>query len=236
MSSSSKRSKFFDNAKFILIFFVVLGHVISPLKERDGILFTIYTCIFLFHMPAFVFISGYFSKPFNKKGAILKTTKKLIIPYIIFQIIYSIYYYLIGQENTLSIDFLHPHWALWFLLSLYCWNLLLYVFAKLRWLGFISAILIGVGIGYIDHIGGFLSLSRTFVFFPYYLMGYLLNGNYLKKIIRSKISLPIGILVMLATILFIAIKFPMQAVPWLFGDSSYASMGGEQFSDGLYTG
>lgn len=232
MSSSSKRSKFFDNAKFILIFLVVLGHVISPLKDRDGVLFTLYTCIFLFHMPAFIFISGYFSKRFNKKGSLLKIAKKLLIPYIIFQIIYSIYYYLIGQEKKFEIDFLHPHWAMWFLLSLFFWNLMLHVFSRLRWSGFVIAVTVGIGIGYIDHIGSFLSLSRTFVFFPYFLLGYLLKGSQLKKIIRSKFSIPVGVSIIITTALVLTI-FPTNGISWLFGDSSYASMGGKQLSDGL---
>jgi fucose 4-O-acetylase-like acetyltransferase len=233
MSSSSKRSKYFDNAKFILIFLVVFGHVISPLKEKDGILFTLYTVIFLFHMPAFIFISGYFAKGFKKKGYFTKSVKKILIPYFIFQVIYSIYYYLIGQEEKLNFDFLHPHWTLWFLLSMFCWNIFLYAFARLRWLGFIFAVLIGIGIGYIDNIGSFLSLSRTFVFFPYFLLGYLLDGNQLKRIIRSKFSLPVGFVVIFGTLLLFAVGFPKDAVPWLFGDTSYANMSGRLLTDGL---
>jgi len=80
MSSTSKRNNFFDNAKFILIFLVVFGHLISPLKEQDGILFTLYTVIFLFHMPAFILISGYFAKGYKKKGYLLKSVKKNINP------------------------------------------------------------------------------------------------------------------------------------------------------------
>jgi fucose 4-O-acetylase-like acetyltransferase len=234
MSTSSKRSKFFDNAKFILIFLVVFGHVISPLKEHNEILFTLYTVIFLFHMPAFIFISGYFSKRFNKKGNLLKVSKKLLIPYLIFQFIYSIYYFLIGQEKSLVFDFLHPHWAMWFLISLYSWNMLLFIFSKLKWYGFVISLVVGAGIGYIDHIGSFLSLSRTFVFFPYFLLGYLLNGSQLKRIIRSRYSLPVGIAVIVAATIFFAFDFPYHAVPWLFGDSSYASMGGEHVTDGFF--
>jgi len=233
MSSSSKRSKYFDNAKFILIFLVVFGHVISPLKEQDGVLFTLYTVIFLFHMPAFIFISGYFAKGYKKKGYITKSIKKILIPYLIFQVIYSIYYYLNGQEEKLNFDFLHPHWTLWFLLSMFCWNLFLYAFARLRWLGFIIAVLIGVGVGYIDNIGSFLSLSRTFVFFPYFLLGYLLDGNQLNRIIRSKFSLPLGLVAISGTLLLFAVGFPKDAVPWLLGDTSYANMGGRLLTDGL---
>ncbi|MBM7655044.1 acyltransferase family protein [Neobacillus cucumis] len=233
MASASKRSKFFDNAKFILIFLVVFGHIISPLKNDNGILFTLYTVIFLFHMPAFILISGYFAKGFKKKGYLKKAIKKILIPYFIFQIIYSIYYYLIGQEDKLTVDFLHPHWSLWFLLSLFFWNLLLYVFAKLRWLGFGVAIMLGILVGYVEDAGSFLSISRTFVFFPYFLLGFLLNADQLKQLVRSKYSLPVGIFVFLATMLFFGIGFPKDAVPWLLGDTSYANMGGMQLSDGL---
>ncbi|MEH7075304.1 acyltransferase family protein [Neobacillus drentensis] len=236
MASTSKRSKYFDNAKFILIFLVVFGHLISPLKEKDGILFTLYTVIFLFHMPAFIFISGYFAKGFKKKGYFAKSVKKILLPYVIFQIIYSIYYYLNGQESHLEINLLQPHWSLWFLLSLFCWNLLLYVFARFKWMGFFWAVGLGISIGFIDHVGSYLSISRTFVFFPYFLLGYLLNGDQLKKAIRAKYSLPIGLVIILGTLFFLGFKFPHDAVPWLLGDTSYANMGQEEWSDGLFRG
>ncbi|WP_040208714.1 acyltransferase family protein [Neobacillus jeddahensis] len=233
MNTTSKRSKFFDNAKFILIFLVVFGHMISPLKEDNGILFTLYTVIFLFHMPAFILISGYFAKGYKKKGYFLKSTKKILIPYFIFQIIYSIYYYLIGQEERLAFDFLHPHWSLWFLLSLFFWNLLLYVFARLGWPGFAAAVIIGIAIGYVNHVGSFLSLSRTIVFFPYFLLGYLLNGNQLKRLIRAKFSFPLGIVIIMLTWFLLGYTFPKDAVPWLLADTSYESMGGMEWTDGF---
>lgn len=236
MSSTSKRSKYFDNAKFVLIFLVVFGHLISPLKEQDGVLFTLYTVIFLFHMPAFILISGYFAKGFKNKGYLLKSVKKILLPYFIFQIIYSIYYYVVGKEETLQFDFLHPHWSLWFLLSLFFWNLLLYVFAPLRWYGLFVAVLLGIVIGFVDEVGSFLSLSRTLVFFPYFLLGYLLNGDMLKKIIRNKYSLPLGVFILVGTLLFFGFWFPENAVPWLLGATSYANMGGEQVADGIFRG
>ncbi|WP_035424856.1 acyltransferase family protein [Bacillus sp. UNC438CL73TsuS30] len=233
MASASKRSMFFDNAKFVLIFLVVFGHVISPLKEDDGFLFTLYTVIFLFHMPAFILISGYFAKGYRKKGYLLKTVKKILLPYFIFQIIYSIFYFVSGQEKSFEVDFLHPHWSLWFLLSMFCWNLMLYLFAKYRWYGFLVSVILGILIGYIDSVGSFLSLSRTFVFFPYFLLGYLLDKEMLRGLIRSKISRPLGVVVILSIMVLFAIGFPKDAVPWLLGDTSYAHMGEEQLIDGL---
>jgi fucose 4-O-acetylase-like acetyltransferase len=225
MASSSQRSKYFDNAKFILIFLVVFGHIISPFKDKDELLYTLYTVIFLFHMPAFIFISGYFAKNFKKKGYLLKAVKKILLPYLIFQTIYSIYYFLNGHDDKLLIDYLHPHWSLWFLLSLFCWNLLLHLFAPFKWFGLLIAVLLGVGIGYIENVGSFLSLSRTFVFFPYFLLGYLLNKEQLKRIIRSRVSKPLGLTVLTAILLMFAFGFPYEVTPWLLGDTSFVNMG-----------
>lgn len=233
MSSTTNRSKYFDNAKFILIFLVVFGHVISPFKKQDDIIFTLYTVIFLFHMPAFILISGYFAKGYKKEGYFKKTVQKILLPYFIFQIIYSVVYFIVGKKETLEFDLLQPHWSLWFLLSLFFWNVLLYAFAKLKWKGLALAVILGIGIGYLDHIGSFLSISRTFVFFPYFLLGFLLNGDQLKRIIEYKFSVPAGIFIIILTFLFFGLGFPKDAVPWLLGDTSYANMGEEHLTDGL---
>lgn len=236
MTTSKKRSHYFDNARFILIFLVVFGHVISPIKGNNNILFTIYAVIFLFHMPAFIFISGYFSKGFNKKGYLLKASKKILLPYLIFQVIYSFFYHWIGAESQLTIDLLQPHWTLWFLLSLFCWNLLLFVFSKLRWAGLILAAVIGIGIGYFDNVGSFLSLSRTFVFFPYFLLGHLLEPKHIKLIKKVKFPMLIGSAILTGAVLLFAAFFSKDSLPWLLGDTSYADMGMKAFTSGLKRG
>lgn len=233
MASTTSRSKYFDNAKFILIFLVVFGHVISPYKDQDKVLFTLYSVIFLFHMPAFILISGYFAKGYKNKGYLRKAFQKILIPYFIFQIIYSIFYFLAGKEKTLEFDLFQPHWSLWFLLSLFFWNLLLYVFARLKWAGLFIAVLLGIGIGYFEDVGSFMSISRTFVFFPYFLLGFLLNGDHLRRVIGARFAVPAGVVIIIMTFLFFGLSFPQNAVPWLLGDTSYAHMGGMQFSDGL---
>lgn len=233
MASSLNRSAYFDNAKFILIFLVVFGHVISPLKGSNDILFTLYSFIFFFHMPAFILISGYFSKGYHKKGYFLKIVKKVLVPYLIFQVVYSIFYYLNGEEPLLQFNLLDPHWTLWFLLSLFCWNLLLYVFARLKWAGLILALAIGIGIGYVDHIGSYLSLSRTFVFFPYFLLGYLLEPKHLKLVKKVKKSTIIGLMILLCSALLVGTFFPEDAVPWLLGDTSYADMNSGELLNGF---
>lgn len=53
---TQSRSPYWDTLKGLLILLVILGHCGTALS--DGLLSVIYS----FHMPLFVFISGYFSK------------------------------------------------------------------------------------------------------------------------------------------------------------------------------
>lgn len=63
----SKRIDYWDNMKAVLIFLVVLGHVILPVRENNDVLSVLFYTIYLFHMPAFVFVAGFFSKNYVKK-------------------------------------------------------------------------------------------------------------------------------------------------------------------------
>ena len=79
-----KRDFYFDNAKFILMFFVVFGHLLQSYIDTDVFISYIYRLIYTFHMPAFILVSGYFAKGIYEKGYIRHITKKLIVPYVIF--------------------------------------------------------------------------------------------------------------------------------------------------------
>ena len=55
-----KRDYLFDNAKGLMIFAVVLGHVLE--YDLTGIARALYIVIYSVHMPLFVLISGYFAR------------------------------------------------------------------------------------------------------------------------------------------------------------------------------
>ena len=79
-----KRDYSFDNMKVLLITLVVFGHALEEFGTT-GKLGLIRAVIYSFHMPLFIFISGYFSKSDAKPEKLLKTT---IIPFIIFNTIW----------------------------------------------------------------------------------------------------------------------------------------------------
>ena len=104
---------FIDNLKVILIFLVVFGHLIERYIDTNSTLLGVYMFIYIFHMPLFIYISGYLSKNVNKSKKIF--LKDLLIPYIFLNIIwYSLAYIYTGDVN---LPIIYPGWTLWFLLS-----------------------------------------------------------------------------------------------------------------------
>lgn len=213
---------YYDNAKFLLIFLVVIGHFITTFIGNQ-VIEEIYIFIYLFHMPAFILLSGFFSKGFQKPGYVLKVTKKILGPYFLFQIIYSFYYYVLFDESELTIAIFKPHWSLWFLLSLYCWHLMLFVFTKIKY-SLLIAGLLGLVVGYFDIIGGYLSLSRTIVLFPVFLLGYYMKKEHFEKLIskQGKLFSAIALVVMLFVIHFVLVDMPKE---WMYGSKSHADLG-----------
>ena len=91
-----ERNTTLDLAKGILIILVVLGHAIQYSGNgnwEDSQLFfddIVFRAIYSFHMPLFYFASGLFFKTNLKITTYLKKlTKQIILPYIIFSIIFS---------------------------------------------------------------------------------------------------------------------------------------------------
>ncbi|MDQ0217294.1 acyltransferase [Peribacillus cavernae] len=218
-----QRDYFFDNAKFILIAFVVFGHLLKTLVNDNELIYSLYKTIYTFHMPAFILVSGFFAKGFYKKGYLATITKKLILPYIIFQVIYTVYYYYLYSESKLTVDFLDPHWSLWFLISLFCWNIMLLGFSKLKpAAGILLSLLIALLIGYVDTVSNYLSLSRTFVFFPMFLIGYHLSKDHIKHLFTFKVRSSAFVIM---TVVFIGFYInPDINYKWLLGSKPYSEL------------
>lgn len=130
-------------------------------------------------MPLFVFICGHLSR--KQKRIRLKDFTKLIIPYIFFNAIYELY-------HSSSIPMLIPYRHMWFLLSLFFWRFL-YVTSR-RYLSNKSLLtfsfLVALLIGYVPFVGAIFSLSRTFSFFPFFVLGAILEKSFFWKITRNK--------------------------------------------------
>lgn len=112
-----------------MIRLVVFGHFMQPYIGDNLLLEDLYYVVFTFHMTAFVLNSGYFIKSFQRTGYLKQLTKSILFPYIIFELMYAVFYYLIDNRQV-SFDLLNPEWSFWFLISLFCWQGL-FIFTKL---------------------------------------------------------------------------------------------------------
>lgn len=223
-----ERNAYFDNAKVILISLVVFGHMIQPFIMDSPGIGTLYTWVYTFHMPAFILMAGFFAKGSGNISHILKLAKKLLIPYVIFQSIYTGYYFLIGKSNWLTDSVFYPHWSLWFLFSLFCWHLLLILYKKIPpMFGIVIAIFIGIIVGFFDNVGHTFSLSRTFVFFPYFLIGYSMTKEHIMVLKRK--SFKFTALIIMAVIAVTIYYLPHINTGWLLASKSYSNLGLETY-------
>lgn len=223
-----ERNAYFDNAKLLLIFLVVFGHAIQPFTSESNSISTLYIWIYTFHMPAFIFLAGFFAKGSGNIQYIIRLAKRLLIPYIIFQFIYTGYYFLIGKENWYTDHIFYPHWSLWFLVSLFCWHLLLIIYKRIpAYFSIIIALSVGIVIGYFDNIEHTFSLSRTFVFFPFFLLGYWLEKKHIMFLKRN--SIKFMSLIIMTTIAITIYYLPDFNYGWLLASKSYNTLGMDQF-------
>lgn len=220
---SSNRIAYWDNLKAVLIFLVVLGHFLLPIHDKRGIsTFAVYTWIYLFHMPAFVFVSGFFSKKYVNEGA--KDIRKIIgflVLYIVYCLPNWVYTSCIAHG---SVRLFSPVSAQWYLLCMALWYSMIPLCAKFKPTPIlITSVVIGLLVGTDPEAGAFLSLSRCLVFFPFFLAGYFYGGSkilFVRK--RKKIAAFIIMFVTLLSI-FIFPDFYRKHIAVLYADSAYAS-------------
>ncbi|MBQ9375513.1 MAG: hypothetical protein IJU04_04150 [Ruminococcus sp.] len=180
------REYYFDNAKFILITFVVLAHAISPLKSTMNTAKTIWTVINTLHMPCLILISGYFGKSYIKNG-VVKTQRLVtyVVYYLAAQIAVSLFEYFVLGYKDMSKSFIAPRSSLWYLLCLIIWFLVLPYVSKLQPKYLIpAAFLMALVIGYdtkATKATDLLSITRAFNHFPFFLIGYYFKKEWLYK-------------------------------------------------------
>ena len=171
------RNYYFDNMKAFLIFMVVLGHMISSFWSLGtAVHTTMYLWIFSFHMPVFIFASGYFASTDTKK-----TLSRLVPLYLVFQMVQIIIKFAYAYSNdpeTAVFDFqlFKPEWTLWYLMALILYSFLTPILdtddRKKQIRNFVIALAAGLIIGFTPYTDNFLAISRMVTFLPFFLLGY----------------------------------------------------------------
>lgn len=199
-----QRNAYIDNIKAILIFFVVIGHFVEQCTTGSSVSKAIFIFIYSFHMPLFIFLSGYLGKRLieNRRRVIQKASYFFVL-YIILKI--CIFCVKLAFGKTPSFHLLEEGGIPWYLFAIgvyYCiCHLLRNINAK--WL-LTSAIIIGCISGYDKEIGDFLVLSRIIVFFPFFILGWIMQRDTLNLVVCNKYIKRFTIIIL---ILFLASCF-----------------------------
>lgn len=212
-----ERVDLLDNLKGLLIFLVVFGHSLELFKDEYFITQVLYVFIYLFHMPAFVFVSGYLSKNVDKARQTAFTT--FFLPFLLFNILWNG----IAAIVTWDLDkfsFITPGWALWYLMSMFLWKISLKDLVRIKYIVPISFI-VGLGAGIFGEFNGILSLSRTLVFFPFFLIGYFTSEDRFFKLKKTSRFFSCGIILLALSFAIFICYFKVFPVEFLYGSDSF---------------
>lgn len=171
-----------------MITLVVIGHFLLPM-ERTRFVGSLIHIIYLFHMPMFALMSGYFAKSVYRRGN-YRTDKviRLVWLYILFEIAVHVTENLAaGQPVTGHIDFFHEDGAPWYLLALVWWYLSIPCLTGLKPVVVMGVCLcLGILGGYQDSLGDTLVMSRTLSFAPFFYGGYYWKREQVERYLDSR--------------------------------------------------
>jgi fucose 4-O-acetylase-like acetyltransferase len=239
-NAPKERVPFWDNARFLCVTLVVIGHGIQRLISDSDNALIVYLFIYAFHMPAFAIISGYFSKPGAPNARQMKRViTDIILPYVIMETIWTLVQYVV--EGKKEFNPTQPSWTLWFLLALGIFRLILPYLALLRW-PLLIAIAMSVGVGYFGNVDSTFSLSRAIGILPFFILGWRARewgvvDRWRRVATHGWVVRGVAVAVLavwlVVVVLGIRLWRAMDLRFWFFYDDSYRALGEGEWWSGL---
>lgn len=186
------RSAYWDNIKGFLIILVVFAHCLFNL-QNSPLNNALVDAIYMFHMPAFVFVSGYFSKSEHSRSFF--PIMNLFVAFILlngFFLLRALFF----THETISI--VNPYFSAWYLLALIVWRLLIPLIERIRNV-LPLIILFSLAAGFWTDINMQFAAVKIVVFLPYFMAGYFFSKKSVATL-QNKKFFPLGLILLLETI------------------------------------
>ncbi|MEW2065544.1 acyltransferase family protein [Streptomyces sp. NPDC007346] len=222
-SAAGRRDPYFDNVKYLAIVLVAVAHAWEPVMDGSRATRALYMIVYAFHMPAFILISGYFSRTFDMSTP---KVKRLItgvaVPYVLFETAYSLFRRYAGDSPDTPISLADPLYLTWFLMALFIWRVTTPIWRTLRHplpVALAIAMLASVS----PDIGDDLDLQRVFQFLPFFVLGLLMRPEHFQLVRRREVrllSLPLAT----GALLFAYWVAPRMQLGWLYRANSAQEM------------
>jgi fucose 4-O-acetylase-like acetyltransferase len=220
-----RRDPWPDNVKLVLVGLVVLGHTLSRgIQQSVPSAHALYVFVYLFHIPAFVFVAGHFARSRELSPRALQTmVTRLLVPYVLFTVLYAVVR-AAATGHHVRIDLVDPWWLLWFLPALAGWRLLTPLLLNLR-APLTVAVLVGLGAGMLERVGSAFTLSRILALLPFFVLGAITPPDWL-RLLRSRELRATGALVLTVTAALVVALHDRVDGAWqpLFWNDDYAAM------------
>lgn len=224
-----------DNLKFFLIFLVVLGHILEEFILAGNANWGIKRArffIYLFHIPLFIFISGIFSK----KNIDNKRYSNIFYYLILYFVVKIILFICNIFKGKYSLSMFSEGGVPWYCFALFAFNLitiLLRDFNK-KYI-FIFSIILGCIVGYDPKISDFLVLSRIIVLYPFFFIGYCLDGDKIIKILSHRTIKVISVIVflMIGILIYTYIKDIYWMTPLLSCRNPFIALKNKAYLGGI---
>ena len=161
----SKRIVFLDVVKFFAIWMVCIGHSYSLVDMSKASI--LYNWIYSFHMPLFMMLCGYFSLKSYDKPVVLflkQKTIQLLLPTVTISILTIIVCFLIDLPDIAIVARSEAIGGMWFLRTLFFCFVYTYLFKRLGWQDYFTAIGSIVLALILPH-GYFLQFNWMLIFF-----------------------------------------------------------------------
>ncbi|MFJ4923737.1 acyltransferase family protein [Streptomyces sp. NPDC088725] len=229
-----KRDAFFDNAKYLAIVLVAVGHAWEPLRDGSRAVSALYIFIYTFHMPAFIIISGYFSRGFDfRADRVRRLITGIAVPYIVFEVAYSLFNRWAGDDPSMPVSLLDPWFLTWFLLALFVWRITAPIWRLLRW-PLPVALTVAALASASPSIGDDLDLQRLLQFLPYFVLGLTLKPEHFQLVRRRAVRV-LAVPVFAATAVFAYWAVTRMNMAWFFHRDSAQELGAPWWSGPLMT-
>ena len=204
-----RRDPRIDTIKGILIVLVVFGHYLWGYREFP-VVEEMVELIYLFHMPAFIFISGFLSK--DVLPISWKSIAQLLVSYVL---INSLMMFFCFVYRGSDIMLLTPYYSCWYLLALVIWRVTLPFLANHRFALF-ATVAFSLAIGFSDEVTNKFALARAIAFYPFFIGGFLSKKHGFMERTGSARCRTVGIAVFAGT-LFVS-YFLIEALGIASGD------------------
>lgn len=178
MKEKKSRIWLLSNMKAVLIILVVFGHVLPRIPGLGELRTNLRIFIWMFHMPAFLFVSGFLSKNLEKCRD--KALQSRLLPYVMMSVIVAMSRYALGGKGF-HLTLIVPVLTAWYFLVLFWYAVFTPEIVKIRG-HFILAVVLSLVMGMVGSVGDAYGFSKAFAFFPFYLAGYHCTREWLSRI------------------------------------------------------